>query len=256
MIKGGVTYRIISDHLGSPRLVVNTSTGAVVQRMDYDDWGKVINDTNPGFQPFGFAGGIYDRDTGLVRFGARDYDPETGRWTAKDPIRFDGGDTNLYGYTFNDPINWTDANGMIAPIIVAAGAGAIIGGISGAVGAIVQDGATVKSVLVGAGAGIVAGALGGALGFSAPIADLFLGGAAAGLFGNMAGQAAIGLWNCGKLPEMNMVSASASMLAGGLAALPSSLLAASAPLSAQLGAAFVGAKVDVAINSSATHMTK
>ncbi len=47
--------------------------------MDYDDWGRVINDTNLGFQPFGFAGGLYDRDTGLVRFGARDYDPETGR---------------------------------------------------------------------------------------------------------------------------------------------------------------------------------
>jgi len=35
--------------------------------------------TSTGFQPFGFAGGLYDRDTNLVRFGARDYDPETGR---------------------------------------------------------------------------------------------------------------------------------------------------------------------------------
>ncbi len=112
MIKGGVTYRIISDHLGSPRLVVNTSTGAIVQRMDYDDWGNVINDTNPGFQPFGFAGGIYDRDTNLIRFGARDYDPETGRWTAKDPIKFKGGDSNLYGYVLGDPVNWIDSNGL------------------------------------------------------------------------------------------------------------------------------------------------
>jgi len=108
MIKGGVTYRIISDHLGSPRLVVNTSTGTIVQRMDYDDWGKVILDTNPGFQPFGFAGGLYDRDTNLVRFGARDYDPETGRWTAKDPIKFAGGDSNLYGYVLGDPVNYLE----------------------------------------------------------------------------------------------------------------------------------------------------
>ena len=36
MRKGGITYRIISDHLGSPRLVVNTSDGTIVQRMDYD----------------------------------------------------------------------------------------------------------------------------------------------------------------------------------------------------------------------------
>ena len=81
--------------------------------MDYDDWGNVSNDTNPGFQPFGFAGGIYDRDTGLVRFGARDYDPETGRWTAKDPIKFKGGDSNLYGYVLDDPTNFFDPSGLI-----------------------------------------------------------------------------------------------------------------------------------------------
>jgi RHS repeat-associated protein len=111
LIKGGVTYRIISDHLGSPRLVIDVTSGAIVQRMDYDEFGMVILDTNPGFQPFGFAGGIYDRDTGLVRHGARDYDPETGRWTAKDPIGFGGGLLNLYGYVLNDPVNGLDLNG-------------------------------------------------------------------------------------------------------------------------------------------------
>ena len=49
--------------------------------------------------------------TQLIRFGARDYDPETGRWTAKDPILFAGGDTNLYGYVINDPVNWVDPEG-------------------------------------------------------------------------------------------------------------------------------------------------
>ncbi|WP_442939870.1 RHS repeat domain-containing protein, partial [Nitrospina gracilis] len=97
IIKGGVTYRVISDHLGSPRQVINTGDGTVAQQMDFDEWGNVTVDTNPGFQPFGFAGGLYDQDTKLVRFGARDYDPETGRWTIKDPIRFEGGDSNLYG---------------------------------------------------------------------------------------------------------------------------------------------------------------
>jgi len=112
LIKNGITYRILSDHLGSPRLVVNADTGDIAQRLDYDEWGRVTLDTNPGFQPFGFAGGLYDRDTKLVRFGARDYDPETGRWTAKDPIRFKGGDTNLYGYVLNDPLNLIDPLGL------------------------------------------------------------------------------------------------------------------------------------------------
>jgi RHS repeat-associated protein len=112
MLKGGKTYRILSDHLGSPRLVVNISNGYVAQRMDYDAFGNVILDSNPGFQPFGFAGGIYDPDTKLTRFGARDYDAQTGRWTAKDPILFAGGDANLYGYVINDPVNLTDPKGL------------------------------------------------------------------------------------------------------------------------------------------------
>jgi len=114
MVKGGITYRIISDHLGSPRLVVDVTSGAIVQRMDYDEFGQVITDTNPGFQPFGFAGGLYDQDTKLVHFGAREYEAETGRWTAKDPILFQGGDTNLYGYVLNDPVNLIDAFGTDA----------------------------------------------------------------------------------------------------------------------------------------------
>src|SRR5262249_30038129 len=92
--------------------VVNTMTGAVVQRMEYDEFGNVVLDTNPGFQPFGFTGGLYGKDTRLVRFGARDYDTETGHWTAKDPIRFAGGDFNLYGYALNNPINDIDSNGL------------------------------------------------------------------------------------------------------------------------------------------------
>jgi RHS repeat-associated protein len=113
MVRGGVTYRILTDHLGSPRLVVNASTGEVVQRMDFDEFGNVLQDTNPGFQPFGFAGGLWDADTGLVRFGARDYDPVVGRWTAKDPISFAGGDTNLYGYVLQDPVNSIDSSGLV-----------------------------------------------------------------------------------------------------------------------------------------------
>jgi RHS repeat-associated protein len=70
----------------------------------------VTSDTNPGFQPFGFAGGLYDADTGLVRFGARDYDAFTGRWTARDPSLFRGG-FNLYAYVHNDPINFIDPDG-------------------------------------------------------------------------------------------------------------------------------------------------
>ncbi len=126
MIRDGVKYRIVSDHLGSVRLVVNVETGDIIQRIDYTTWGDVVADTSPGFQPFGFAGGLYDEHTGLVRFGARDYDPEVGRWTAKDPIRWAGGQANLYVYVGNDPVNGIDPSGEAAHIVaVAIGAGTV-----------------------------------------------------------------------------------------------------------------------------------
>ena len=112
MIRAGQTYKLITDHLGSVRMVVNVNTGAIVQQMQYDEFGRVISDTAQAYQPFGFAGGLYDAVTGLVRFGARDYDAEVGRWTAKDPILFDGGQGNLYVYAGNDLLNLLDITGL------------------------------------------------------------------------------------------------------------------------------------------------
>ncbi len=114
MVKGGSTYLLIKDEHGSVRLVVDSVSGAIAQRLDYDSFGRVLIDTNPGFQPFGFGGGMYDPDTGLVRFGARDYDASTGRWTTKDPKGIGGGDTNFYRYAHNDPINLADPTGTSA----------------------------------------------------------------------------------------------------------------------------------------------
>ena len=88
MVKEGIVYRLVVNHIGSIVLVVNAGTGEVSQQIEYDSFGNVLSDTKPGFQPFGFAGGLYDPDTKLVRFGARDYDPLTGRSTGKDPIGF------------------------------------------------------------------------------------------------------------------------------------------------------------------------
>jgi len=112
MTKGGVTYYLTYDQVGSVRVVANAS-GSIIKRIDYDSFGSIINDTNPAFEIlFGFAGGLHDRDTGLVRFGLRDYAPEVGRWTAKDPILFAGGDVDLYDYCLNDPLNFADELGL------------------------------------------------------------------------------------------------------------------------------------------------
>jgi RHS repeat-associated protein len=109
----GGTYYLGYDQVGSLRVVAD-SAGDVVKRIDYDSFGNIIDENDEAFKiPFGFAGGLHDRDTGLVRFGYRDYDPDVGRWTAKDPIFFAGGDTDLYGYVLNDPVNLIDPFGFV-----------------------------------------------------------------------------------------------------------------------------------------------
>jgi RHS repeat-associated protein len=117
LLSGGVVtqrLRLIKDQVGTIELVTDASTGEIVQRLEHDEFGRVLSDSNPGLQPFGFAGGLYDAETGLVRFGARDYDPSIGRWTSDDSIRFKDG-VNQYAYVEGDPINHIDPLGLALP---------------------------------------------------------------------------------------------------------------------------------------------
>ena len=164
----GVSYYLTYDQVGSLRVVADAA-GVVVKRIDYDSFGNIIVETNSALSiPFGFAGGLHDRDTGLVRFGFRDYDPDVGRWTAKDPIFFAGGDTDLYGYVLNNPVNFIDPKGLflktalsafgqVANVFLAGGEGALIGSITGGVigGALYG----VPGLLVGAVAGTLLGSM-------------------------------------------------------------------------------------------------
>jgi RHS repeat-associated protein len=109
----GAMYRIVSDQLGSPVLVVNASDSEdVLLKARYGAFGEqTVLGGSADAVPFGFAGGLYDADTGLVRFGARDYDPVIGRWVSKDPILYDGDGPNLYVYVLNGPTSRIDLTG-------------------------------------------------------------------------------------------------------------------------------------------------
>lgn len=112
--EGGYSYRLAlgADQVGTIKTVAD-DTGYLIKELQYDSFGNQLEDSNPGFYlPLGFAGGIRDRHTGLVRFGWRYYMPEAGRFTAPDPARWTGGDPDLYDYCVDDPIGKVDPQGL------------------------------------------------------------------------------------------------------------------------------------------------
>ncbi len=117
MTQDSQKYYLHYDQVGSLRAVSDSSHN-IIKEVVYDSFGNILSDSNESFKvTFGFAGGLYDSDTKLTRFGYRDYDSYTGKWTAKDPIDFFGGDSNLYGYVLNDPVNFIDPLGLWVYIV-------------------------------------------------------------------------------------------------------------------------------------------
>lgn len=223
MERGGETYRLVTNHLGSVELVVNASTGQVVSWRDYDEWGRVVADSNPDFQPFGFAGGLHDGGTGLVRFGARDFQPELGRWSTKDPAGIEGGDPNLYDYAFGDPVDLADATGKFVPPWVVTG---LIGATYAGVQAY-RSGAGASDVFTAAFGGFVGGLIPGA-GFARFVRNTFvqelLGGATSAFIGNLVGQAYSPQTGCPMSIELRLGPALLAALNGALGTLASTAL--------------------------------
>ena len=132
--KSGTDYLEVPDASGGPALAIDASDGSIADAVQRNALGTVLSESSPGFQIIGFAGGLTGPGTDLVQFGARDYDPSTGRWTAPDPLAISGGSANLYLYASGDPVNRTDPQGtcdynsLASPR--ACGAGHLTGGVS------------------------------------------------------------------------------------------------------------------------------
>ena len=138
-VSGGSTMAVIdpslgtryttADHLGSPRVVTNSS-GSIVARHDYTAFGVELGSGISGrTSGHGYSGsdGVrdkftgYERDseTGLDYAQARYYASLQGRFTSVDPF---GASANIgnpqsfnrYTYVLNSPYTLTDPTGMIA----------------------------------------------------------------------------------------------------------------------------------------------
>jgi RHS repeat-associated protein len=82
----------------------------VVNRYRYDPYGNPLAGTTEAVSnPWQYAAGYRDAETGFTKFGTRYYDPSVGRWTQQDPS---GQDANPYAYAGCNPVNSVDPSGL------------------------------------------------------------------------------------------------------------------------------------------------
>jgi RHS repeat-associated protein len=108
-------YYFINDHLGTPQKLLDDNAD-VVWSADYKPFGEADFYVNTFANQFRFPGQYFDQETGLNYNWHRYYDPKMGRYLRPDPIGLTGG-INLYTYTENNPINWTDPLGLAEYIV-------------------------------------------------------------------------------------------------------------------------------------------
>jgi RHS repeat-associated protein len=124
MWTSGAYYYFAQNAIGSVVAVMNAS-GAVVERYKYLACGdeQILGPTGAPLaastcgNPYRFQGRWRDFDEGspLTYFRARYYDPETGRFTSRDPmgVWFDGMQRgNAYGAFRNNGLNFCDPTGL------------------------------------------------------------------------------------------------------------------------------------------------
>lgn len=174
-IRNGKGYFYHKDHLGSISAITNEA-GEIVQSSHYSSFGKILSikdkeRRNLGVakaldQPFYYTGREWDSEIELYYYRARSYDPVSARFIQIDPIGLVAGDTNLYRYVFNNPINLRDPSGKFWQFFIGAAIGAapgiiagdyqsaVVGGTAGALGSLKIVGAGI-SFGIGVGSSLV-----------------------------------------------------------------------------------------------------
>lgn len=135
-------YYTLRDHLGSTREVLD-DTYSPVAKYDYSAWGEVTKLSGSMNADQLYTGHLYfaDADSPLHLAPYRSYQPELGRWLKRDYLGELGPDgSNVYAYTQNNPVNWSDGTGLWtsahSALAVAATWGAGVGAFEGAVGSV------------------------------------------------------------------------------------------------------------------------
>jgi RHS repeat-associated protein len=94
-------------------------SGLIAAHYEYGPFGEMLREAYQSLEVrrslgeggFNFSTKYHDRETGLLYYGYRYYDPTAGRWLNRDPIEESGG-VNLYGFVGNNPISRWDKLGL------------------------------------------------------------------------------------------------------------------------------------------------
>jgi RHS repeat-associated protein len=154
-ITNGQIIYTLTNHLGSADVVTDRD-GLILDRIEYEPWGKVIHRDGPDDPDLRvnrlYTGQYSDEESGLYFYGGRYYDPDLGRFITADsivPYPEDPQSFNRYTYVRNNPIIFVDPTGHIF--------GAIFAAIANVIGALIEH-VTIASIVKGA---LIGGAIGG-----------------------------------------------------------------------------------------------
>jgi RHS repeat-associated protein len=108
------TYAAAADANGNVIAYVDLADGAIAGKRDYGAFGEALVITGvAGSLPFGFSTKYEEKETGLLYYGFRYYNPSVGRWSNRDSFEENGG-LNLYCVVSNNAIYYYDTLGLAA----------------------------------------------------------------------------------------------------------------------------------------------
>ena len=109
----GVQF-LAPDHHGTAEVAVHSATQAVTRRRSLPFGGPREASPAAWVGDRGFVGGTIDASTGLTHLGAREYDPDRGRFISVDSVIDYANPQQMNGYSYanNNPTTLSDPTGL------------------------------------------------------------------------------------------------------------------------------------------------
>ena len=111
--EAAVNYFAGYDGIGNITLLTNAGNGGIAAAYEYDPFGNVLKSVGAfaSHNSFRFSTKYADAESGLLYYGSRYANPQTGQWLSRDPLGERSG-PNLHLFLDNNPASLIDPNGL------------------------------------------------------------------------------------------------------------------------------------------------